>query len=166
MTENFHPLPQPSEIPEREKEDAMGAYLMMFAAVAVGLPLPVINLIAAIIYYFVNRGKSRFIHFHALQALLSQIPTTVINWVLVVWAFRIAFFDSIKLTDEFWAFAIFAAAATVFYFIISLIAAVKARRGRMYYFLFFGKVAYEVAFRLKETEGQPVALENRSPYQK
>ena len=46
----FHPLQQPDEIPEREKEDAMGAYLMMFAAVAIGLPLPIINLIASIIY--------------------------------------------------------------------------------------------------------------------
>ena len=46
----YHPLPQPHELSEREKEDAMGAYLMMFAAVGAGLPLPVINLIAAIIY--------------------------------------------------------------------------------------------------------------------
>jgi uncharacterized Tic20 family protein len=165
MTEAFHPLPQPAEIPEREKEDAMGAYLMMFAAVAVGLPLPVINLIAAIIYYYVNRGKSRFIHFHSLQALLSQIPTTLINWVLVIWAARI-FFTEMEFSDEFWAFAIFAAAATVFYFIISIIAAMKARRGRMYYFLFFGKVSYEVAFKVKETDGQPIPVENRSPYQK
>ena len=67
----FYPLPQPEEIAEREKVDAMGAYLMMFAAVAVGLPLPIINLIAAVVYYFVNRKKSRFIHFHCLQSLLS-----------------------------------------------------------------------------------------------
>jgi len=31
-------LPQPDEIPEREKEDAMGAYLMMFASLAIGSP--------------------------------------------------------------------------------------------------------------------------------
>ncbi|MGB2136003.1 MAG: hypothetical protein ACPHVU_00280 [Flavobacteriaceae bacterium] len=54
----------------------------MFAAFAVGLPLPVINLIAALIYYFVNRKKSRFIHFHCLQSFLLQIPTTLLNWGL------------------------------------------------------------------------------------
>jgi len=70
----FYPLPQPGEIPEREKEDAMGAYLMMFAAVAIGLPLPVINLIAAIIYYYVNRKKSRFIHFHACKHCFPIFP--------------------------------------------------------------------------------------------
>ncbi|MEX2597058.1 MAG: hypothetical protein WEC59_09050, partial [Salibacteraceae bacterium] len=66
--EPYYPLPQPDEIPDHEREDAMGAYLMMFAAVASALPLPVINLIAAIIYYYVNRRKSRFVHFHSLQS--------------------------------------------------------------------------------------------------
>jgi uncharacterized Tic20 family protein len=162
---DFYPLPQPTEIPEREKEDAMGAYLMMFAAVAVGLPLPIINLIAAIIYYYLNRGKSRFVHFHALQALISQIPTTLINWALVIWGIRIFLTDQ-TLTDEFWAYAIFAGVATVFYFVMSMIGAFQARKGRMYYFLFFGKVAYEVAFKVKASDSRVAAVENRSPYQK
>jgi len=162
---DFHPLPQPHEIPEREKEDAMGAYLMMFAAVAIGLPLPIINLIAAIIYYFINKGKSRFIHFHSLQALISQIPTTLINWALVIWGIRIFFTDQV-LTDEFWAYAIFAVVATVFYFVMSMIGAYHARKGRMYYFLFFGKVAYEAAFAVKASDGRVNTIENRSPYEK
>ncbi len=48
--ENFNPILQPNEIDILEKEDAMGAYLMMFAALGAGLPLPVLNLVAAIIY--------------------------------------------------------------------------------------------------------------------
>lgn len=159
---NHHPLPQPDEIPIREKEDAMGAYLMMFAAVAIGLPLPIINLIAAVIYYFVNRKKSRFVHFHSLQALLSQIPTTLINWGLVVWAVWIAVTD-LRLSEEFWSYAILAGVATLFYFIISMIAAYKARQGKMYYFLFFGKIAYDVAFRVREERAttEPV---NKPPF--
>ena len=50
----YHPVPQPDDIPVREREDAMGGYLMMFAALAAGLPLPIINLIAAIIYFYIN----------------------------------------------------------------------------------------------------------------
>lgn len=147
----FHPLPQPEEIAEREKEDAMGAYLMMFAAVAVGLPLPIINLIAAIVYYYVNRKKSRFIHFHCLQSLLSNIPTTIINWGLVIWGINIFFTDR-ELTDYFWAYAVFAGLCTLLYFVISIVAAFKARQGKMYYFLFFGKISYEVAFRVSATD--------------
>src|SRR5258706_4867361 len=145
----FHPLQQPEEIAEREKEDAMGAYLMMFAAVAIGLPLPIINLIASIIYYFINRKKSRFIHFHSLQALLSNIPTTLINWVAVIWGVAIFLREDWVLTQEFYAYLIFAAACTLLYFIIGIIAAYRARQGKMYYLLLFGKISYEVAYRVR-----------------
>jgi uncharacterized membrane protein len=161
----YYPLQQPSEIPEREKEDAMGAYLMMFAAVAVGLPLPIINLIAAIIYYYINRKKSRFIHFHSLQSLLSQIPTTLINWGVVFWAVNIAFRESWKLSPEFWGYTIFAAACTILYFIVSVIAAFKARSGKMYYFLFFGKIAYEAAYKVRpEDHAETTRIENKPPF--
>ena len=161
----FHPLEQPEEISTREKEDAMGAYLMMFAAVAVGLPLPVINLIAAIIYYFVNRKKSRFIHFHSLQALLSQIPTTIINWGAVIWGVAIFIKEDWIITEQFWAYLIFAGLTTVLYFVISIIAAYKARQGKMYYFLVFGKLAYQTAYRVRPTDqlssGEPI---NKPPF--
>jgi len=157
----FHPLPQPHDIPEREKEDAMGAYLMMFAAAAIGLPLPIINLIAAVIYYFVNRKKSRFIHFHCLQALLSNIPTTLINWALVIWAIR-NFVGHYEWTETFWAYAIFAGAATFLYFIVALIAAYKARQGKMYYFLVFGNISYETAYRVRPSDN----LSNTEPVNK
>jgi len=159
----FYPLPQPDEIPEREREDAMGSYLMMFAAVAVGLPLPVINLIASIIYYYLNRKKSKFIHFHCLQALLSQIPTTLINWGLVIWGVTILFSEEQKLTEFFWAYAILAALATVIYFIISLIAAYKARQGKMYYFLLFGQWAYEVAYKVRPEQSNTEPI-NKPPF--
>ena len=157
----YHDLPQPGEISIREKEDAMGAYLMMFAAFAIGLPLPVINLIAAIIYYYINRKKSRFIHFHALQSLLSQIPTTLINWGLVIWAVTI-FFSKSSFSNEFWAYAIFAGLCTLVYVIMSFIAAFRAREGKMYYFLFFGKIAYSVAFQ-KKAEIKTPEIYNKPP---
>lgn len=160
----FYPLQQPDEIVEREKEDAMGAYLMMFAAVAIGLPLPIINLIASVIYYFVNRKKSRFIHFHCLQALLTQIPTTLINWGLVAWAVTIFFTDAV-LTEMFWTYAIFAGVSTFLYFIISIIAAFKARQGKMYYFLVFGSIAYQIAYRVRPTDNmQSSEPANKPPF--
>jgi uncharacterized membrane protein len=159
----YYPLPQPEEISEREKEDAMGAYLMMFAAVAIGLPLPVINLIASVIYYFINRKKSKFIHFHSLQALLSQIPTTIINWALVIWAVTIFFTDT-TLSDYFWAYAVFAGVSTLLYFIYSLIAAYKARQGKFYYFLLFGKMAYEIVYKVKEGNDAPPETVNKPPF--
>ncbi len=162
--EEYYSLPQPEEISEREKEDAMGAYLMMFAAVAIGLPLPIINLIASFIYFYINRKKSKFIHFHSLQSLLSQIPTTIINWGLVVWSVTIFFKDDWKLTPEFWGYAIFAGSATLLYFVYGLIAAYKARQGKMYYFLFFGKIAYEAAFKVDTNSQKIVSEVNKPPF--
>ena len=57
----------------------MAAYLMNFAAWGAGLPFPSLNLIAAAIYFLVNRKKSRFVAFHCFQAFTSQLPTTVLN---------------------------------------------------------------------------------------
>lgn len=148
----YHPLPQPEEIPIREKEDAMGAYFMMFASVAIGFPLPIVNLIAAIVYYFLNKGKSLFVRFHALQSLLSQLPTTVINWGVIYIAIRVLFFD-----EEFGQYYIgyvgMALVANLLYFVFSIVAAVQARKGRFYYFLFFGSFSYHQVFKVRDVAG-------------
>lgn len=166
-SDDYHPLPQPNEIPDREREDAMGAYLMMFAAVAVALPLPVINLIAAIIYYFVNRRKSKFIHFHSLQSLLSQLPTTLMSWGLLAWVIRIWLLDLNEPNDYFKGYLIATVAANLIYFTFSLVAAVRARKGRMYYLIFFGRVSYEFVFSKKRKfrylNEEEEIVENRPP---
>ncbi|MGY6562670.1 MAG: DUF4870 domain-containing protein [Luteibaculaceae bacterium] len=159
----YHNLPQPQEITMREKEDAMGSYLMMFASVAIGLPLPVINLIAAVIYYYINRKRSRFVHFHSLQSLLSQLPTTVVNWVLFVWIIRIWIVDNVEFSTTFYAYAIFAAVANLTYFTFSLIAAFNAYKGKMYYFIFFGPFCYNAVFRIKAHEDNLSEI-NKPPF--
>ena len=152
----FHPLPQPDEIPEREKEDAMGAYFMMFASLAAGLPLPVINLIAAIIYYYLNRGKSRFVKFHSLQSLLSQLPLSVLNAGAVFWAARIIFWQIGEFNDAFAGYLVAIGIANVVYFVFSIVAAVRARKGRFYYFIFFGRYSYERVYRISDKDERKV----------
>lgn len=147
----FHPIPQPEEISTREKEDATGAYLMMFATVAIGLPLPLINIIAAIVYYFVNRDKGMFVKFHSLQSLYSQLPVSLINSFAVIWAI-VNFIKKNLFTSTFWGFVIMAGTITIIYFIFSIIAAVRAHKGRFYYFIFFGKLSYLQVYRKKEKD--------------
>jgi len=154
-------LPQPHEISTREKEDAMGAYLMMFASIGAGLPLPIINLIAAVIYYFINRSKSLFVHFHSLQSLLSQTPTTLMNAAAVIWLAQIFIFQNWEWNEYLSGYLGLTVFVNVCYFIFSIIAAVKARNGRMYYFFFFGKLSYHVVFKLHE--GKPDAVQVNKP---
>lgn len=164
--EAYHPLPQPEEIPVREREDAMGAYLMMFAALAAGLPLPMLNLVASVIYYYLHRKKSRFVRFHVLQSLWSQLPVTLLNGGLVVWAVS-NFIRDENFSKAFMGLLVLAVLINIVYFVLSLIAAVKARQGRFFYFVFFGKLAYEQVFRVRYTdsdEEEETAYLNKPPF--
>ena len=165
-SEFYYPLPQPHELSEREKEDAMGAYLMMFASLATSLPLPVINLIAAVVYYYVNRKKSRFIHFNCLQSLLSQLPTTLVNWILLYWALQIFFFENYEINDYFYAYLGFSVLANLIYFVYSVVAAVRARKGVFMYFILFGPYAYQQVYSKKnilnyENENRQLEVEQK-----
>lgn len=156
----YHPLPQPDEIPTREKEDAMGAYFMMFAALAAGLPLPVINLIAALIYYYINRRKSPFVHFHSLQSLISQLPTSILNIIAVFWTVRI-FITEGDFSRNFFGYLIMVGIANLIYIAFSIAGAIYARKGRMFYFLLFGPLSYQVAFKIREEKSQ--IFQNQPP---
>ena len=146
----YHQLEQPEELTKKEKEDAMGAYLMMFAAIGAGLPLPIINLIASIIYYFVQKNNTRFVRFHSLQSLWSQIPTTLINAGAMYWTLQIFFFDNLKTSDLYFGYLIMLVILNLAYFTFSIVGAIKARNGRMYYFLFFGKFCYHLVYQIKD----------------
>jgi len=157
----YHPIPQPEEIEVRVREDAMGAYFMMFATTAMGLPLPILNLVASIIYYYVNRDKGKFVQFHTLQSLYSQIPVTLLNSGLVAWTI-VNFAKDLDFTSFYWGYLVMTAAADLVYFIFSLVGAVKARKGIFYYFIFFGKLAYHQVYRIRPEQG-PDVPENRPP---
>ena len=157
----YYPLPQPDEIEIRVREDAMGAYLMMFATSALGMPLPIINLIAAIVYYYVNKSKGKFVQFHTLQSLYSQIPVTLLNSAIVIWTIT-NLVKKYDFTNLFWGFLIAVGVANLTYFIFSIVGAVRARKGLFYYFIFFGKVAYSQVYRIR-SEKPAVTIANRPP---
>lgn len=159
----YHPIPQPDEIETRVKEDAMGAYFMMFATSAIGIPLPILNLVAAIIYYYVNRSKGKFVQFHTLQSLWSQIPLTLLNSGLVAWTI-VNLVRDLSFTSYYWAYLVMVGIANLVYFIFSIIGAVKARKGVFYYFLFFGKIAYHQVYRIRPERFDSAPV-NRPPGQ-
>jgi uncharacterized Tic20 family protein len=156
MQDNYIELPQPQDLSDRDKEDAMGAYLMMFGSLAAGLPLPIINLIASVIYFYLNKSKSPFVYFHSYQSLISQIPLTIMNMGCLSWGI---FGEGYK-TDDWLAFLILMIIANLVYFVFSLIGCMKARKGKMYYFLFFGKLAYIKAFSKRHN---PQSVEVNKP---
>jgi uncharacterized Tic20 family protein len=156
-------LPQPGEIPEREKEDAMAAYLMMFASLAIGLPIPLFNLVASFVYYLVNRKTSPFVGFHALQSLLSHLPVVFVNAGLVAWLV-VAIAGPAGFHGMFFAYLIFTVLLNLLYIVISIVALVHARKGRFYYMPFFGRVSFLRFYGPKAEAGREApAWENRPP---
>jgi uncharacterized Tic20 family protein len=158
----YYPLPQPEDVSLREKDDAMGAYLMMFAAIGAGLPLPMINLIASVIYYYIHRNKSRFVRFHSLQSLWSQLPVTLLNGILVIWFVRLIIYSE-EFSSTFLGFVYAAILVNIIYFIFSIYAAIQAKQGRFYYFFFFGRLAYHITYQVKNEVDDTEKIVNRPP---
>ena len=141
MTAGEIRIPQPDEISKREKEDAMGAYFMMFAAWGIGLPLPAFGLIAAFIYFMIHRRKSRFVAFHAHQSLMSQVLVTAVNLTLIVWLIRILLTD-LHFPSRFFVFLGFMVLANILYVVYSIVALMRARKGQFFYIPIFGRYSF------------------------
>jgi uncharacterized membrane protein len=157
-------LPQPGDIAQREKDDAMASYLMMFAAWAVGLPLPLVNLVASVVYYAVNRKSSKFVAFHALQSLLSQVPVSLLNAGVVGWG--IGLLVKGDTTQGLWPFlgyVFFAAAVNILYLVFSIVALLQANKGRFYYLPFFGRLAFDRHYGRASAQRERPAWVNRPP---
>lgn len=161
-------LPQPQEISKREKEDAMGAYLMMFAAMGAGFPFPLLNLLASIIYFSINKKKSRYVAFHSFQSLITQIPISVLNGVLLFWFIRILIMGMSLFNLQFFIYLGFVILWNLLYIILSITASVRARRGQLYYMLFFGAISFdkyygEAALNRQNLYGDKKIEPNRPP---
>ena len=70
---------------EHEAEKASNSYLMSLVAFVAGLPFPIINLIASVVFYFGNRKGTYFVRWHCMQALLSQFVVFLINNIGFWW---------------------------------------------------------------------------------
>jgi len=160
--DHYLPIPQPDEISSKERDDAMGSYLMMFAAWAAGLPLPMLNILASVIYYFVNRKNGNFVRFHALQSMWSQILLGLINAFGTAWLIKMLF-DGEFSGEYFYPYLITAIIINIFYIIFSIIAAVYAKKGRFFYFIFFGKIAFHRAYSANNSYNNQKDYTNRPP---
>ena len=124
---------------EHEAEKASNSYLMSLVAIIGGLPLPIVNLIATLIFYLGNRKSSYFVRWHCLQALLSQFSFLVINSVGFWWTINIILNDS-NITNNYIAYMITIVLFNVIEFIFTMIAAVYTRKGIHVEWWFYGNL--------------------------
>lgn len=124
---------------EHEAETASNSYLMSLIAIVVGLPLPIINLIATLIFYLGNSKSTYFVRWHCTQALLSQLSMLIINSYGFWWAISIIFSDEI-LTSKFIAYMFIAAIFNLTEFIATIYTAIQIRKGIHIEWWFYGNL--------------------------
>lgn len=124
---------------EHEAEKASGSYVMSLIAVIAGLPLPLINLAATLIFYLGNRKQSYFVRWHCTQALLSQSSLLIINTAGVVWSLMILF-KSTAITSNYIAYLIAVLVFNAAEFIATVDAAIKTRKGIHVEWFFYGNL--------------------------
>ena len=113
---------------EDESEKASNSYLLSLIAIMTGFPIPLFNLIAAIIFYLGNKKGTYFVRWHCMQVLLAQTITFIINLIAVIWVLGILFWN-ITLTNNFISFIITAAVFNLIEFVATIYSAIQIRKG-------------------------------------
>jgi len=124
---------------EHEAESASSSYLMSLIAVIVGLPLPIVNLIATLIFYIGNRKSTYFVRWHCTQALLSQISLLLINSFGFWWTISIIFTEE-TITSNYIAYLIAAIVFNLIEFIATIYTAIQTRKGIHIEWWFYGSL--------------------------
>ncbi len=122
---------------EHEAERASNSYLMSLIAVMGGLPLPIVNLIATVIFFLGNRKGSYFVRWHCTQALLSQISLLVINSVSFWWTISVFFQDG-DISNQYISYMITVLLFNLVELIATIYTAIEIRKGKHISWWFYG----------------------------
>ena len=122
---------------EHEAEAASGSYLMSLVAVVAGLPLPILNLLATVIFCFSNRRSTYFVRWHCTQALLSQFSMLFINSAGFWWTASIVF-QGASITGLYIGYMVFAVFFNVIEFVATIYTAIQTRKGTHVEWGFYG----------------------------
>lgn len=122
---------------EHEAEKASNSYLMSLFAVMVGLPIPIINLIATFIFWINNKKGTYFVRWHCMHALLSQFSLLSVNSISFYWTISVIF-NALPMTNSWIAWVMTAIIFNLAEIAITIQAAIKTRKGQHVYWTFFG----------------------------
>jgi len=122
---------------EHETEKASNSYLMSLVALIAGLPLPIINLLAAGMFYLGNRKGTYFVRWHCTQALLAQCSLLIMNSTGFWWSISIIFGDK-AISSKYIAYLITAFLFNLVEFIATIYTAIHTRKGIHVEWWFYG----------------------------
>lgn len=132
--ERFNYKPYDSEL-----ERASNSYLMSLVIVLCGLPLPIMNLLASIFFYFGNRNSTLFVKWHCTQALLAQLGMFFCNTIGFWWTISILFNEG-EMTNYYIGYIITVISFNLIEFFFTLYMATQTRKGIHIEMFFFSDI--------------------------
>ena len=130
----------------QEYEQASNSYLMSVVSVMAGTFLPIVNFIAAVIFYLGSRKGSYFVRWHAIQSALGQTVLIPFNSFAFAWTIRVLFngfpFEQMEHQESFfmdnildasyayWGFIAFVLLLNIIEFFVTIYAAINVRKGK------------------------------------
>ncbi|MEC4003350.1 hypothetical protein OX283_001665 [Flavobacterium sp. SUN052] len=124
---------------DHESEKASNSYLMSLVALVVGLPLPIINLLATFFFFLGNRKGTYFVRWHCMQALVSQAALLCMNSFGFWWTISIIFGDE-HVSNRYFAYIFTALLFNITEFVSTIYCAVQTRKGKHVQQWFFGNI--------------------------
>ncbi len=125
---------------ESDMEKASNGYLMSLIAVMTGLPFPVFNLGASLLFFFANRKASYYVRWHCIQALLSQLILFFVNSVCFWWTISILFYDE-KVSNNYFGYLFTVILFNLLEITSTIYAAIKTRKGKHVSFWIFNDLS-------------------------
>ncbi len=123
---------------EHELEKASNSYVMSLVVVMVGLPLPIINLLATLFFFIANRKSTYFVRWHCTQALLSQFSLFCLNSVAFWWTVTIILNRGDGIDNSYVAYILLVVLFNLLEFIMTIRAAIRTRKGIHVSWWFYG----------------------------
>lgn len=127
------------KISDGDRERASNSYLMSVVAFIVGMPLPIVNLLATFFFFVANRKGSYFVRWHCTQGLLSQLSVFPINTIGFWWTVSIILGNT-DISNAYIAYIITIFLFNLSEFIATVYTATMVRKGVHISWWFYGDI--------------------------
>ncbi len=114
---------------EDSAEKSSNVYLMSLVGVMAGLPLPILNLLATIIFFIGNKKAQPIVKWHCIQGMISQFVLFIFNSVSFWWTISILFYKE-EITNNYLSYLIFVIILNVVELTSTIYTAIKVRKGQ------------------------------------
>jgi len=112
---------------------------MSLLAFMIGLPLPIVNLLATLIFYLGNRKATYFVRWHCTQALLAQLSVLFMNSFGFWWTIKIILTE-VTLTNSYIAYMLTVLAFNLTEIIVTILTSIRVRKSQHLEWWLFGPI--------------------------